>query len=51
MYENRKNLLVRSTLSAINNMGIHATKMRNVKGETGQAAINRIPESMLSIND
>jgi hypothetical protein len=51
MYENKKNLFVRSILSAINNMGIHATKIRKVKGETGHAAINRIPESMLSIND
>jgi len=51
MYENKKNLFVLSILSATNNIGIHATKMRKVKGETGHAAINRTPESKLSIND
>jgi hypothetical protein len=33
--------------SAINNRGIHAMKMRKVKGDTGHEAHNKIPDRIL----
>ena len=33
-----------SILSATNNNGIHAIKIKNVKGETGHDVYNKIPE-------
>jgi hypothetical protein len=50
-YENKKNLLVLSILSAMNNIGIHAIKIRKVNGETGHAPIKRSPARTLSIRN
>ena len=50
-YENQKKREVVFSWSAINNIGIQAKKIRNVKGETGHAATSKTPAIMLSIKD
>ena len=37
-------------VSAINNKGIHAMKMKKVKGDTGQESHSKIPDKILKPN-
>ena len=43
IYVSAKNLRLLFTLSSIHSNGIHAIKMRKVRGETGHAAHSKIP--------
>jgi hypothetical protein len=50
MKEKPKNLFLFCVLSATNNKGINAMKIKNVSGDTGHDANNNTPDKILNPN-